>query len=124
VGVVIFNNVYSSRWKISMFMTENNSISIPAVFISREYGTLLQRGLTGHSEAPREQLSVSITSEGSVPPHNLLTQSPVHKVSIYTMVVFFLFVMGLSFGALVMVVISREDAVSTDSSILVSLMQL
>lgn len=94
-----------------MFMSENDSIYIPAVFISRESGTLLYRSLSNLTEVERESITVSITSEGSVSSHNTLIQNPIHNISIYTMIVFYLFVMGLSFGALVMVIVSREDAV-------------
>ena len=56
---------------------------------------------------------MSITEEGRVSPHNgeAVEQFSLKEVSIYTMVVFYIFVMGLSTIGLVVLYISREDSV-------------
>ena len=48
-GIVVFNHVYSSRWKVAMFVGDNVSVHIPAVFISKEYGSILQLSLQVHN---------------------------------------------------------------------------
>lgn len=118
LGVIVYNNLDTDRWRVSMQASPHDSpdVVIPSVFISHHVGQELIHELRIATNNDGDHVIVSINETGSVTAGHRGADG-IRSMSLFSVFAFYLLVIVLSTGGIVMVWSSRDEKMWRTSAV-------